>query len=60
MAKKHWLGGAIKRKGALTEEAEKSGRSKIDQAEHDAHSKNPSTRGRGILGKRLILGHGRP
>lgn len=49
-----WLSGAIKRPGKLTAEASASGRSKLEQAEHDAKSSNPSTRGRGALGIRLI------
>lgn len=49
-----WLGGAIKHPGRLTAEAEKSGRSKLQQAEHDSHSDNPHVRGRGLLGIRLI------
>lgn len=42
--------------GKLTAEAAASGRSKMQQAEHDAQSSNPSTRGRGILGERLMGG----
>ena len=51
---KHWISGAVKHPGALTEEAERSGRSKLEQAEHDAKSSNPSIRGRGLLGERFI------
>lgn len=58
--KHHWLSGAIKHKGRLTKEASESGRSKLQQAEHDAKSSNPSKRGRGALGIRLIRGHGKP
>lgn len=58
--KKTWLGGAIKRPGKLTAEAKSSGRSKLHQAEVDSHSKDPSKRGRGLLGMRLIKGHGKP
>ena len=47
---------AIKHPGALTAEAAASGRSKLQQAEHDAHSSDPSERARGILGERLISG----
>lgn len=53
MAKK-WLQGAIKHEGLLGKEASASGRPEIKQAEHDSHSSNPSTRGRGLLGIRLI------
>lgn len=49
-----WLQGAIKQPGKLTQEAASSGRSKLQQAEEDSHSANPSKRGRGILGVRLI------
>lgn len=52
----NFLKGAIKRPGALTAEAKASGRSKLQQAEHDAQSSNPHVRGRGILGERLISG----
>jgi hypothetical protein len=60
MAKKHWLGGAIKHPGALTAAAKKHGVSKMQEAEKESHSSNPSIRGRGLLGKRLISGHGKP
>lgn len=49
-----WLQGAIKRPGKLTAEAQASGRSKLQQAEVDSHSSNPSKRARGVLGIRLI------
>lgn len=49
-----WLQGAIARPHKLTEEAASSGRSKLQQAEADSHSANPSKRGRGLLGVRLI------
>jgi hypothetical protein len=51
---KNWISSSIKRPGKLTAEAEKSGRSKLQQAEHDSHSKNPHIRGRGLLGIRLV------
>ena len=44
----------IKHPGALTAEAERSGRSKLEQAEHDAKSSDPKIRGRGLLGERFI------
>lgn len=53
MAKK-WLQGAIKHPGKLTAEAKASGRSKLEQAEYDSHSSDPSKRSRGSLGIRLI------
>ena len=51
---KQWIQGAIKHKGLLTEEAKESGRSKLQQAEVDSHSSNPSKRARGFLGIRFI------
>lgn len=47
-------GEVIKHSGKLTAEAHSSGRSKIEQAEHDSHSSNPHTRARGALGIRLV------
>lgn len=54
LIKKRWIGSAVKRPGKLTAEAKASGRSKLEQAEVDAHSSNPSKRGRGLLGERFI------
>lgn len=51
---KKWIQGAVKHPGALTREASESGRSKLEQAEHDAKSSNPHIRGRGLLGERFI------
>lgn len=51
---KKWIQGAVKHPGALTEEAKNSGRSKLQQAEVDSHSSDPSKRGRGLLGLRFI------
>lgn len=51
---KHWVQGAVKHPGALTEEAERSGRSKLEQAKVDSHSSDSSKRGRGLLGLRFI------
>ena len=51
---KNWIAGAVKRPGALTAEAQESGRSKLEQAEVDSHSSDPSKRGRGLLGIRFI------
>lgn len=53
MAEK-FLQKAIKRPGALTRAARQHGRSKLQEAEVESHSKNPHIRGRGLLGKRLI------
>lgn len=52
--KKKWIQGAVKHPGALTEAAHRHGRSKLQEAEVESHSKNKSIRARGILGKRLI------
>ncbi len=54
MAKKHWIGGAVKHPGALTAAAKEHGVSKLQEAEKEAHSKNPHIRGRGLLGERFI------
>jgi hypothetical protein len=51
---KRWLGSAIKHPGLLTKEAKESGRSKMQQAEVDSHSSDPSKRGRGLLGLRFM------
>ena len=51
---KSWIKGAISHPGALTAEAQASGRSKLQQAEHDAKSSKPKIRGRGLLGERFI------
>ena len=51
---KNWIAGAVKHPGALTAEAERSGRSKLEQAEYDAKSSDPKIRGRGLLGERFI------
>ena len=52
--KDKWIQGAVKHPGALTAEASASGRSKLQQAEVDSHSSDPSKRGRGLLGLRFI------
>lgn len=51
---KNWISSAIKRPGKLTAEAHASGRTKLQQAEVDSHSSDPSKRSRGALGIRLI------
>jgi hypothetical protein len=53
---KKWIAGAVKHPGALTAEAQASGRSKLEQAEVDSHSSDPSKRGRGLLGIRFLKG----
>jgi hypothetical protein len=44
----------IKHPGALTKAAKKHGVSKLQEAEKESHSSNPSIRSRGNLGKRFI------
>jgi len=52
--KKKWIQGAVKHPGALTEAARRNGKSKLQEAEAESHSSNPSIRARGNLGKRFI------
>lgn len=47
---------AIRHPGALTRAAAEHGKSKKEEAEEESHSKNPHTRGRGLLGMRLMKG----
>lgn len=55
LAKGKWISGAIKRPGSLVAAAAKrNGRSKLQEAEVESHSKNPHVRGRGLLGKRFL------
>jgi len=56
MAKKKWIQGAVKHPGRLTKAAAAAGVSKLQLAEKWSHSKDPSKRGAGILGKRFIKG----
>ena len=56
MAKDKWLGGAIKHRGIEKEKAAAAGISTHQQLEKDSHSKDPSVRGRGILGLRFQKG----
>ena len=52
--KKKWLSGAIRHPGALSKAAAQHGKSKLQEAEKESHSSNPSIRARGALGKRFI------
>ena len=54
MAKKKWIGSAVKHPGALTAAAQRHGVSKLQEAEEESKSSNPSIRGRGALGLRFI------
>lgn len=47
-------GSVIKHPGALTRAAKEHGRSKLQEAEVESHSKNKHIRGRGLLGLRFI------
>lgn len=47
---------AVKHPGALTAAAEENGRSKLQEAEVEAHSNNPHIAARGRLGERFIKG----
>lgn len=51
---KNWIQKAVKHPGALTEAAKRHGKSKLQEAEAESHSSNPSIRARGALGKRFI------
>jgi hypothetical protein len=53
---KRWIGSAVEHPGALTRAAAHHGVSKLQEAERESHSSNPSIRARGILGKRFITG----
>lgn len=60
MAKK-WLQSAIKDKShPVKRAAERKGISTLQEAQGESHSSNPHIRSRGMLGVRLIKGHGRP
>lgn len=52
--KRKWIQGAVKHPGALTEAAKEHGISKLEEAERESHSSDPSIRARGNLGKRFI------
>lgn len=55
-----WMGGAIKDHSHPVVRAERKGISTLQEAEHEEKSSNPHIRGRGLLGVRLIRGHGKP
>jgi hypothetical protein len=52
----NWIGKAIKHPGVEKARARRAGRSTHAQLEVDAHSKNPTLRGRGNLGLRFERG----
>lgn len=54
--KKKWIQGAVKHPGALRRAAQRAGKSTLQEAEAESHSKNPHIRGRGLLGLRFIKG----
>ena len=49
-----WIQGAVKHKGALLSAAKRHGVGKVQEAEKEAHSKNPKIRARGSLGLRFM------
>jgi len=51
---KHWISGAIRHPGALSAAAKRNGRSKLQEAEKEAHSSNKHIAARGRLGERFI------
>ena len=56
-----WMQGAIKDTSHPVERAaHEHGVSTLQEAEKESHSDNPHIRGRGLLGVRLIKGHGKP
>lgn len=58
---KQWMQSAIKDKShPVKRAAERKGISTLQEAEKESHSSNPHIRGRGLLGVRLIRGHGKP
>jgi len=50
----NWIKGAIRHPGVLSAAAKRNGVSKLQEAEKESHSSNPSIRARGNLGKRFI------
>jgi len=53
---KNWIQGAVKHPGALTKASLAHGVSKLQEANKESHSSNPSIRARGSLGKRFLAG----
>ena len=49
-----WIQKAVHHPGALKRAAERSGRSTLQEAEKEAHSKNKKIAARGRLGERFI------
>lgn len=52
----NFIAKAVKHPGALTEAAERNGRSKLEEAKVEAHSSDPHIAARGRLGERFIHG----
>lgn len=60
MAKK-WMQEAITdHSHPVKRAAEEKGISTLQEAEHESKGTNPRIRGRGLLGVRLVKGHGKP
>jgi len=53
---KNWIQGAVKHPGALTKASLAHGVSKLQEANKESRSSNPSIRARGSLGKRFLAG----
>lgn len=56
--KKKFIQKAIKHPGALKAAAKEHGRSTMEEAKVESHSKDKKIRSRGMLGERLIKSHG--
>lgn len=56
MAKKKWIKSAVRHPGVEKERAKEHGISTHEQLERDAHSSDPTLRGRGNLGLRFEKG----
>ena len=55
--KEKWIGGAVRHPGALTAAAKRNGRTTLQEANAESHSKNTHIAARGRLGKRFIQGN---
>lgn len=55
--KSNWIGGAVKHPGAEKAAAKRNGRTTLQEANVESHSKNASIRARGNLAKRFIQGN---
>lgn len=53
MAKDHWIQDAVRHKGSLTRSAKKHGKSVLQEAKAESHSKNKKIASRGRLALRF-------